>query len=194
MATLNDKVVLFGGFDGDKFLGDTWEWDGSRWTERKVLGPPPRGRYGMATLKGKVVVHGGQTDSGTLGDTWEWDGNTWTERKVSPNPGIRGGHAMATLDDKIVLVSGARLGHYEVNTWEWDGDAWTELDVAGPTARAAPGMAALQGKLIFFGGVVLVGGSMYQFLSDTWAWDGKTWTKLDVSGPVGAADVSMSSR
>ena len=27
-------VVLFGGFDNQGYLGDTWTWDGSAWTEQ----------------------------------------------------------------------------------------------------------------------------------------------------------------
>ena len=26
------KVVLFGGYDGQTNLADTWEWDGQAWT------------------------------------------------------------------------------------------------------------------------------------------------------------------
>ncbi|MEO8452633.1 MAG: hypothetical protein ABI647_22765 [Gemmatimonadota bacterium] len=28
-----DRLVLFGGDDGDRTLGDTWEWDGTAWTK-----------------------------------------------------------------------------------------------------------------------------------------------------------------
>jgi hypothetical protein len=50
MATLNGKVVLFGGSDDtSEFLGDTWEWDGIAWTQRRVKGPPARGLHAMAT-------------------------------------------------------------------------------------------------------------------------------------------------
>ncbi len=46
MATLGDKVVLFGGHDGTRAVGDKWEWDGSAWSPRSVTGPSAR--YGFA--------------------------------------------------------------------------------------------------------------------------------------------------
>ena len=194
MATLNDKIVLFGGFNGREYLGDTWEWNGDTWTQRMVQGPPKRGRHAMATVKGKVVLFAGQNNDETLNDTWEWDGNAWTKHDVSPSPGARTGHAMASLPDKAVLVSGAHLGEYFLETWEWDGRSWTERKVNGPSRRAVAAMASLQGKVVLFGGVVVVGSSMYEYLTDTWEWDGNTWTDRKVSGPIGVADAAMSSR
>jgi len=40
----NRKVaVLFGGSgSNDELLGDTWEWNGQRWTERNIKGPSSR--------------------------------------------------------------------------------------------------------------------------------------------------------
>jgi N-acetylneuraminic acid mutarotase len=194
MAALNDKVVLFGGFDGAKYLGDTWEWDGIAWTQRMVEGPVSRGRHAMTTVKGKVILFGGQTATDTLDDTWEWDGNAWTQRNVSPAPEPRVGHAMAALGDKAVMISGGHAGQYFVDTWEWDGNAWTELALPGPSQRAVPAMATLKGKILLFGGVVNVGGSRYEYLADTWEWDGTTWTERKASGPIGVSDAAMSSR
>lgn len=194
MATLNDKIVLFGGFDGKNYLDDTWEWNGDTWTQRMVQGPSGRARHAMATVKGKVVLFGGQTDSVTLSETWEWDGNVWTKHDVSPAPEARTGHAMASLSDRAVLVAGGRAGEYFVDTWEWDGRSWTERKVDGPSRRAVAAMATLQGKVLLFGGVVYVGGGMYEYLADTWEWDGTTWTERDVCGPIGVSDAAMSSR
>jgi N-acetylneuraminic acid mutarotase len=53
MATLGNKIVLFGGIDqsASHWLSDTWEWDGNVWTQRPVTGPGPRQDAGMvATL------------------------------------------------------------------------------------------------------------------------------------------------
>jgi hypothetical protein len=48
MATLGDKVVLFGGYDGSGGVGDTWEWDGKAWSPRSVTGPSARYGFAMA--------------------------------------------------------------------------------------------------------------------------------------------------
>ena len=69
MATLGDKVVLFGGGEESiagatvrivgSPLGDTWAWDGAAWTQRSTTGPSARSGHAMATLAGKVVLFGG---------------------------------------------------------------------------------------------------------------------------------------
>ncbi len=194
MAALNGKIVVFGGFDGTQYLGDTWEWDGMAWIERMVQGPPNRARHAMTTFKEKVLLFGGQNDSDTFNDTWEWDGSAWTQRDVSSAPEPRVGHAMGALADKAIMTSGGHLGRYFVDTWEWDGSAWTELAVQGPSPRAVPAMATLQGKIVLFGGVVNVGGPRFEYLADTWEWDGTTWTERKASGPIGVSDAAMSAR
>jgi hypothetical protein len=52
MATLGNKVVLFGGLDiGDQYRNDTWTFDGTGWTEVTVAKPPMGGsQLVMATL------------------------------------------------------------------------------------------------------------------------------------------------
>jgi N-acetylneuraminic acid mutarotase len=54
MVTVGDKVVLFGGENDDtgigqspNYLGDTWTWDGSSWTEVPGPGPGARSRAVM---------------------------------------------------------------------------------------------------------------------------------------------------
>src|SRR5262249_58799637 len=88
MATLGNKVVLFGGVtSGTALLDDTWEWDGVSWSQvGNAIAPSARLGHAMATLGGKVVLFGG-SDSYTaphaLADTWEWDGATWTKRDIA---------------------------------------------------------------------------------------------------------------
>jgi hypothetical protein len=47
LATLNGKILLFGGYDGT-VLADTWQWDGASWTQLNVSGPPARYSPAMA--------------------------------------------------------------------------------------------------------------------------------------------------
>lgn len=104
IASLGQKIVLFGGFRGDmiknEMLSDTWEYDGERWTQRDVVGPSGRSDHRMATFGGKVILFGGARLGEhnvwvpVTGETWEWDGHAWTERRV-PGPAPRFHHAMA---------------------------------------------------------------------------------------------------
>ena len=83
VATLNGKVVLFGGTpQGPTFLNDTWEWDGVTWAPRNVMGPSARGNPAMTALGGNIFLFGGLDLSGTYGDTWKWDGTTWVQLDI----------------------------------------------------------------------------------------------------------------
>jgi len=73
------KVVLFGG-RADDFspLGDTWEWDGTSWTEVTIGSrPPARSQHALTydSARRRVVLFGGNTSGadsgGALEDTWD---------------------------------------------------------------------------------------------------------------------------
>jgi len=98
-ATLNGRVVLFGGRDSSMSRNDTWTWDGVTWTQEHpnpASLPNPRYRATAATLGSVVVLFGGQDDSGPFGDTWTWDGTNWTPLNIS-GPTPRSGASMTTL-------------------------------------------------------------------------------------------------
>jgi hypothetical protein len=132
------RVVVFGGMGsataGDRppMLGDTWEYDGARWTRLDVPGPSPRLSAGAAydAARGMVVIYGGSGSDGLLGDTWGWDGTEW-RRLSDEGPGRRamGQLAYDAARDRIVLFGGRR-GYPNgdlADTWEWDGTRWTRV-------------------------------------------------------------------
>jgi hypothetical protein len=164
-------LVLFGGSGvgdggGPSMLGDTWTWDGTAWAQRNVAGPPARFGALMAPLNGELVLFGGTGGGGALADTWTWDGTSWTQRNVS---GPTRGDVMAPLNGELVLYD-----RTDSSTWTWNGTAWTQLVVTGPTAGAGAVMAALNGKLVLFGG---------DTISPMWTWDGAAWTNVNIVGP-----------
>src|SRR6266540_2547779 len=110
------QVVLFGGRGtrGDPTsnrLGDTWEWDGTVWTQRApTVMPSLREAFGMAydRVRGRVVLFGGIDLTGTVfGDTWAWDGTVW-QQVASTCPTARLGLAMAydSARGRVVLFGG----------------------------------------------------------------------------------------
>jgi N-acetylneuraminic acid mutarotase len=196
MIALGGKVVLFGGAGSttdplgtESFLGDTWEYNGTAWTNRTVSGPPARADTAMATLDGSIVLFGGNDASGSiLADTWTYDGATWTQRTVT---GGRYGHAMATLNGKVVLFGGVDAnGVAYGDTWEWDGSTWTQRNVTGPSPRGSHHMATLGGKIVLFGGASDFTASARLF-GDTWEWDGSTWTQRTGTQPPPRAAHAM---
>ena len=42
MASLKDRVLLFGGTRSPGYLADTWIWNGTTWAEETVAGPSMR--------------------------------------------------------------------------------------------------------------------------------------------------------
>jgi hypothetical protein len=159
MATLGGKVLLFGGWAASGDLGDTWEWDGTTWSEMTPAnGPQAQANHVMATLGSKVVLLG-------RGETWEWDGTTWTEKTpaTTPQAGV-----MATASGRVVLLVLFSASYDQPErpgeTWEWNGTSWAEKRAAtAPSARFGHAMATLGTKIVLFGG-----SAMKHPLGDTW--------------------------
>jgi hypothetical protein len=101
--------VLFSGEAGPtdsaepQLLGDTWSWNGSRWTEVKPANRPTP-RFGavfgyMPAVAGPVLVSG-STASGVTADAWLWSAGSWTQAHVSgganPRDGASGGFDAGT--------------------------------------------------------------------------------------------------
>ena len=180
------RVLLFGGAysanlinpaNPPTYLGDTWTWDGRRWTQIELVGPSPRLTNDIAAVGSHILLFGGaDSTSQPLGDTWDWDGAHWTQVSAQGPTPPRGGAAMAALGGSVFLFGG--LGPtYLGDTWKWDGATWAQLPVSGPSPRF-DAVAATLGNVI-----VLYGGENRDILDDTWQWDGNGWTQLQVAGP-----------
>jgi MYXO-CTERM domain-containing protein len=182
MATLGDRVVMFGGAGATHApLDDTWIWDGS-WTRvTPVIHPGARSDHAMATLGNKVVLFGGTGPTEELADTWEWDGEAWKLQAPAASPPPRRGHGMAPLNGKVVLFGGKSAATSLADIWEWDGSTWTERPCAGgPTPRFNFAMAPLGSSIVLFGGMATDRWGE-SFSGDTWKWDGAQWSRVNSS-------------
>jgi hypothetical protein len=180
------RTVLFGGYQwsggtcpSPMSFQDTWEWDGTTWTQASPKAMPAV-RYASAMgydAKNAVsVLFGGLTppsqfqQPAPVADTWAWNGTNWTQLCVAAPcsgavPPARADHAVAydSARGKLVMYGGASLG----DTWEWDGTAWTEtLPATPPPARTDGAMAydAKRARIVLFGGTNGGGNA----LADTW--------------------------
>jgi hypothetical protein len=112
------RVVLFGGtissFGGPTPV-DTWEWDGTTWTQASLIGPPRRQGAAMvynARTQRVQLSGGGVGEFNTLpyNDLWEWDGTVWTQREPSvggPLPTLEySAAAFDTARSKFVVFGG----------------------------------------------------------------------------------------
>jgi len=137
--TARSVVVLFGGYTWAhgyfEYLGDTWEFDGTSWTQRSSTGPARRYAHAMAyDPVRQVVVLGGGEGGGS--DFWEWDGTAWSRASLDL--------PMATSNPPAFAYDAhrQRLVYYNGSeTWELGGpDA--DCDQVADAVDACPGTPA----------------------------------------------------
>jgi hypothetical protein len=176
-----DRLVLFGGSDASRTsVGDTWEFDGERWTKFEGAGPGARSAFSMAydQRRGRTVLLGGYAAGARApsAETWEFDGVVWA-RIATEGPSPRAGAGMAYDANRgVVLVFG---GNDDKDTWAWDGRQWAKLSNAGPDIRAMAALAydSRRDRVVLFGGRSRVGPPTRDF-DDTWHWDGNRWQRI----------------
>ncbi len=85
---------------------------------------------------------------------------------------------------QVLMFGGTGAQAYR-DLWAWDGQQWTLLsNNAGPPARDGAVMAydPTTQRVLLWGGRAANGTTR---LSDTWVWDGATWTQANASGVGG---------
>ena len=73
--------------------GDTWTWDGSRWTRQHVSAQPPAVGYLVYFPPLHEVISFGSLFGNTNNDVWAWTGSTWNKLEagtVGPLPSPSG--------------------------------------------------------------------------------------------------------
>lgn len=194
-----NRTVLFGGSDGNT-RNDTWEWYEDSWHEVSTsVSPPARLNGAMAydSVRGVIVMFGGYDGANTLwGDTWTYDGMDWTEKGAS-GPPVRQGHKMAFDAARAqVVVFGGSLGPVGQfvpgdDTWTWDGTSWMQVVPSGdiPPARGEYAMAYDSSRevTVMNGGL---DGNLVR-LSDTWEWNGTSWSKKGTGSPPARLEHAM---
>ena len=186
-----NKFVAFGGSGGRaQTHGDTWEFDGTRWTKLATVSPPARQAFAMVfdERRGRTVAFGGSGSSSPgqppqrFDDTWEYDGITWTRSQTSTAPSARVSPG-AVYDSKrgvVIIFGGLGADGFLGDTWSWNGTEWTRLDNGGPGKPDPRAMGYLaydrkRDRIVLFGGRK---GWPDGDLNDTWEWNGSTWTRI----------------
>ncbi len=147
--------------------------------------PPTRSDYALTPMPGgRALLYGGYTSGGLLNDTWLFDGTTWNLVKTQNSPQRLEGASLAydVIRKRAVLFSGWNGGKYVQETWAFDGKNWIKMN---PAVQPPPRDWAAMAYDIHTRKVILFGGHDWQRIvnkqgpyGDTWAWDGKNWTKL----------------
>ncbi len=186
-----DKIVLYGGTTGSPIFTDTWEWNGTKWSQLQPVNSPnaltdPAMAYD--SVSGKILLFGGANGRrGPNSETWSFDGLDWSQLKPGTSPSRRHMHAMATDSHRrVVVLFGGTDGNTDLDdTWEWNGSTWTQIMPAlRPLGRTGHAMAfdSRRGRMVVFGGY---GNGN---LNDTWEWDGQAWLQRQPVATPGAHD------
>jgi hypothetical protein len=175
----SERVVLLGGLD-IAARSSAWSFDGSRWAElRAVGGDPPASRdYPvLVSLGATLFLHGGSLSV---------DNPACPQPRLADDSRLFDGAAWTNLPSARACTqvsSGARLGALVVmaggsaRTWVFDGVRLQPRQQPSPRGFRS-GMATLGGRALLFGGA-----TASEVLGETWAYDGETWSQLDVPGP-----------
>ncbi|MFG0320572.1 MAG: kelch repeat-containing protein [Planctomycetota bacterium JB042] len=196
------RIVMFGGSTVPagqvNYINETWEWDGSDWTKMTPATSPPARDWSSMTFDptlGKVLLFGGRDSNNKpagsyvpYADTWTWDGVDWVELFPATVPNVRHGHQLAFDQglNKVVMTGGQRPGTTYDETWVWDSGVmnWVQLaPAATPGIRVFHAMEydPARGVLVLHGGKNTSNNTIY---TDTWEFDGSTWTQVDPAGPA----------
>ncbi|MBV8842534.1 MAG: hypothetical protein JO307_06965 [Bryobacterales bacterium] len=196
MATdpVRSRVVMFGGVTDNGAVQDTWEWNGSSWTQVSSGGIAPAARADAAMAydngTGAMLLFGGDASSAIVQDTatWEWNGSAWTALTTQTSPSARfTAMAYDNMHNAIVLFGGSTANGAANDTYVGGPPFnWTGLSPAmAPSPRAGHRMVydSARSKVILFGGQDTQG----NYLNDIWEWDtaAQTWTNVTpTTGPL----------
>jgi uncharacterized protein (TIGR03382 family) len=179
-------------------FGDTWEWDGIRWTklaESSPLGARSEVMGAYDTAQQKVLLFGGNGRSAS-NDLWSFQGVDWQREMAATSPPVRsalGGHALAydPVREEVVLFGGRGWTLTLGDTWVWNGRSWSERkSETSPAPRVGHRMVfdRARGVMVMFGGELSDATNSYSVptdptweWADTWEWNGQTWTRRQVA-------------
>ncbi len=185
------RVLLFGGFGDFGNESDTWEWDGTSWTQRFPNNSPTFKENDVMTYdaaRGRVLLFADATSDVVPGGTWEWDGTNWTKMSPSVSPTVESPAISYDAARARVVLFGIDDAA-GVETWEWDGLEWDQqFPTESPSYRFDHAMAydPIRGQVVLFGGFGIDGLADFDHLGDTWEWDGTVWQEV---APAGAAPI-----
>lgn len=120
-VALHDRIVMFGGYDGQSFLSDLWtlhvpsseDITSLRWELHQPAGagawPPGRSGHAMTNLGPLLIVSSGRFHHGRYNDTWVLNADTmqWHQPSIlGALPQPRKTHALARWGLKLWIIGG----------------------------------------------------------------------------------------
>ncbi|KAL8538804.1 hypothetical protein ACS0TY_000712 [Phlomoides rotata] len=176
-AVGNSKIVMYGGWDGKKWLSDVYVLDtiSLEWMELSVSGtiPPPRCGHSVTMIEKRLLIYGGRGGGGPImGDLWalkglikeETETPGWTQLKLPGQaPSSRCGHTVASGGPYLLLFGGHGTGGWLSRYDIYYNDCivldrvsvqWKRMPTSNepPAARAYHSMNCVGSRYLLFGG------------------------------------------
>ena len=177
------QLMAFGGWDGEKVLGDTWIWSGS-WNKQLELSPPARSAFSMYynEADSSAYLYGGLWINGQYADIWKWYDGNWAALCEPYDNSSLDHHAMIFDSHRIRAIGfGGKNYKYIVQnkTFSLDDGRIRIMSDEGPPARHSFGFAFDQKRNV----AIMYGGKEYKkgdqkARGDMWIWDGSQWKKI----------------
>lgn len=170
--SLRSRTVVICGVPG---VGAIWEWDGSAWNVTSAVLPQGVGLSAMAFDGARGV----SVSFGTDGKFYEWNGVTLSV--ITPLASLDlANYAMAfdSQRNNVVIAGRSRSNGNNFLTWTWDGTHARRRSLwLGGVGGSEYSMAydAARDRMVIFSGDD--GGQP----SETWLWNGVSWTKAPAS-------------
>ena len=154
---------------------------------------PPRLRFWQIALVG-ALLGGGLGSTAADAASTVLPPVTWAQARPATDPGpvANAGSAYDAATRQLVVFGGWNGAGFLRATWVWSGTSWRKASVSGPSAQANVSLAydAATHQLVAFGGDSYSGG-VYDFSSETWLWNGQSWTEAATTGPPARCCASM---
>ena len=134
IASLGDKLYLFGGWDGSGYVASTWLYDpgADTWAEMTPMSSA-RGFSAAGVVEGKIYVVGGYDGQREIATVEEYDpaeedrGTPWQVR--SPMGAARGGLGVATIAGSLYAIGGGWNGYLAFNErYDPRSDQWSPVE------------------------------------------------------------------
>ncbi|GAB3218704.1 galactose oxidase [Algoriphagus aestuariicola] len=176
--TIDGRHFIVGGYTGDAYLNDLWEYDPNTdaWTKRADFPGTARGNAVAFTIDGIAYYGTGYDGRNRLSDFWSYDpaNNSWNQ--IESFPGTARYNALAFGLNGRGYVGTGFDGSEQKDFFQYDpgSKSWTALSSFGGAKRQGAFCFVLDGKAYLGGGI---NNGLYQ--SDFWALDGTdlTWTQ-----------------
>ncbi|MGH9866913.1 MAG: Kelch repeat-containing protein [Candidatus Polarisedimenticolia bacterium] len=202
-ATAHDPVrhrlVIFGGYEYDRFHNDTWALALTGPPHWKQLPPTPSPRQRHAAVhdpnRDRMLVFGGFDGIAARRDVWELPlrgGAIWSEivpTNVGPAPRLGHAQVFDSMRDRLLVLGGSdnRLLHNDV--WALSsgtGSTWDELVPSGipPPPRMGHSAVydAVRDRVVVFGGSDLTGATHYNDIWELALAGTPAWRRLEPTG------------